>query len=317
MAIPKQVQKDIEELEAFEAQMAAADPENQEAETQGEPDGGQPLAPTEGTDPGSAPVAETPDLSAEIQRWEQRYSSLQGKYNAEVPQLHAQNNQLQEQIDALKAQFEKAQEKQPEKPRRLVTDEDVSSFGEDLLDVQRRVAREVFDEYVTPLQKEVDQLKQEKQLLEQQVQGTSSQVAMTQFEARLRQAVPDFDQLNADPRWVAWLDEMDPLLRAPRRSVAQSAFDASDVEAVAHYVGLFKQTLGVPPQSRHRELERQVTPTRASGNAPAPQGKSYTQSQWGKLYDQVAMMNAKGQYDDANRLEAELNAAISQGRVTA
>jgi hypothetical protein len=317
MAIPKQVQRDIEELEAFEAQMAAADPENQEAGAQVEPDTGQPPETSEATEPNPVQVEATPDLSAEIQRWEQRYSSLQGKYNAEVPQLHAQNKQLQEQIDALKAQFEKAQEKQPEKPRRLVTDEDVSSFGEDLIDVQRRVARDVFDEYVTPLQKEVDQLKQEKQQLLEQVQGTSSQVAMTQFETRLRQAMPDFDQVNSDPRWVAWLDEMDPIIRAPRRSVAQAAYDTADVDAVAHYVGLFKQTLGAAPQPRTRELERQVTPTRASGNAPAPQGKSYTQAQWGKLYDQVAMMNAKGQYEAAAKLENELSAAISQGRVTA
>ena len=317
MALPKQVERDLKELEEYEkAQKPLADPDQQEANTLA--DEAADPAPQEAPKAEDTPTTEAaPSQSDELARWEQRYNSLQGKYNAEVPHLHAQNKQLQEQIDALKAQFDKAQEAKPAEAKKLVTDEDVSSFGEDLIDVQRRVARDVFTEYVTPLQQEVELLKQEKQKLLEQVQGTSNQVAMTQFEARLRQAVPDFDQINADPRWVAWLDEMDPILRAPRRSVAQAAFDASDADAVAHYVSLFKQGQGQQPKANRHELERQVAPTRsnAASSVSAPEGRVYTEAEASRQFNKVSELNRRGKYDEANKLEAELTNAYMHGRV--
>lgn len=327
MALPKQVQDDLKELEELERRMQQpADPEPTESATDtqqataeaGSAKPAETSAPTQEQPRPDEPSAERHDLADELARWEQRYNSLRGKYDAEVPQLHAQNKQLQEQIDELRSQLRSMQEKAKEpETQRLVTDDDVNSFGEDLIDVQRRVAREVFTEYVTPLQREVERLTGENKKLLEQVDGTSSQVIETRFDTQLRRLVPDFDQVNADQRWVAWLNEVDPVLRAPRRTAAQSAFDAADAEGVAHYVNLFKQSLEQPSAPPQKELERQVAPTRsnASSSKTTPDGKVYTESETQRLFERVAHLNRQGKLDEATKLEAELTAAYIEGRV--
>lgn len=303
MGMPKQVEQQLKELEEMEKQLQAPQPE--ETASADEP-----------VQEAEAPTVEsTPVPQAETVDWEQRYRTLAGKYDAEVPRLHAQVKELSGQIQALMQQAEQARAPDPGTPSQLVTDKDREAFGEDLIDLQRRVAQEVATKYA----KQLDAYEAKIAAMEQRLMQTGSQVGEMTFEQRLYRAVPDFEQVNADPKWVAWLDEYDPILRAPRRAVAQRAFEQGDAEGVAHYVSLFRSGAAPKQDTRQAELSRQVTPSRASGGTgqPVQQGKTYSMSQWTKLFDQVAMFNAQGKYDDANKLEAELTAAMTQGRVSA
>jgi hypothetical protein len=84
---------------------------------------------------------------------------------------------------------------------------------------------------------------------------------------------------------------------------------------------LFKQTLEpVEPEqneAKNKELERQIQPSRsASSAAPtATKSKTYTQADINGMFKKLAALNASGQYDKANKLEAEIDSAYSQGRV--
>jgi hypothetical protein len=232
--------------------------------------------------------------------------------------LHADIRELKSQMESLRksAETTKTEPKQPAQPTKLVTDEDVQAFGEDLIEVQRKVAREVAAEF----RSELDAMKAENDKLREQLTATGNQVSEATFEQRLHRLVPDFDAVNADPKWIAWLNEVDPLLRGPRMTVAQDAFNRGDAESVAHYIGMFKSTIAPvePVNDKATEIELQVQPKRtASTAAPtSTKGKTYSTADIDKMFKRVADLGNRGQLEEARKLEAEIDAAYMQGRVT-
>jgi hypothetical protein len=314
MALPRQVEAQLRELEALEKQLTdAQNPEPTPAEPPQDP---QP-APAE-----PKPVEPTPTPTEPVvaeEKWEQKYKTLKGMYDAEVPRLHADLRDLKAQVDSLRKASE-TKPVEPAKPKaaeKLVTDADVEAFGQDLIEVQRKVAREVASEF----RGELDAMRAENEKLREQLTSTGTQVSEASFEQRLYRMVPDFEAVNADPKWIAWLNEVDPLLRAPRSSVAQQAFNRGDAEGVAHYVAMFKQTVAPAEQKADKtdELERQLQPNRGATSAPptSQKGKVYTNSDIEKMFRKAADLGTKGQLDAAKKLEAEIDAAFMEGRVTA
>lgn len=307
MALPKQVEQQMREVEAIEAAMAAPAPA---VKTDPEP-----VPP-----PAAAPVAEVVPSQPEptkVPDWEQRYKVLAGKYDAEVPRLHVNVKELTAKLNEAIGKITELQAAPKQEPtkEKLVNDQDVETYGQDLIDLQRRVAREVASEF----QGKLDALAEENRTLREQVNQTGSQVGTMTFEQSLHRALPDFDAINADPAWISWLDEVDPLIRAPRRTVAQEAFENGDVAAIVHYVTLFRQNAApVKEDKRQADLELQVAPNRSAANsAPtSQQGKHYTTSQVEKLFNKVRDLNIRGQMDEAAKLEAEITAAYAEGRVT-
>ncbi len=322
MALPKQVEQQLKEIEALEKQLTAAPEEAPKAEEPppvAEPVKAEAEQQPEISDtaPEAKPSEPVPTENSDDKVWQQKYKTLQGMYDAEVPRLHAQVKELQAYVDKLRQQAEAPPATKTETKReKLVTDAEVEAFGADLIEVQRKVAREVAMEFSA----EIEELKARNADLLKQIQQTGTQIGELTFEQRLATLVPDFAQVNADPKWVAWLDEYDPLIRAPRRSVAQQAFNTGDADGVAHYVKLFRDTVSEPVvDTRQAEVQRQVQPTRsATSQTPVSQkGKIYTTRDVEKMFQKITQLNLTQKHDEAKKLEAEIDAAYMEGRVTA
>ena len=319
MALPKQVEAQLRELEALEKQLteannpAPAEPTPTPAEPPQDP---QP-APTEPKPVEPTPTPTEPVVAEET--WQQKYKTLKGMYDAEVPRLHADLRDLKAQVDNLRkaAETKPVEPAKPATTEKLVTDADVEAFGSDLIEVQRKVAREVAAEF----RGELEAMRAENEKLREQLTTTGTQVSEASFEQRLYRMVPDFEVVNADPKWIAWLNEVDPLLRAPRASVAQQAFNRGDAEGVAHYVSLFKQSIKPvePAADKTEELERQIQPNRSATSAPpaSQKGKIYTNADIEKMFRKATDLGVKGRLEEARKLEAEIDAAFMEGPVTA
>jgi hypothetical protein len=323
MALPRQVEAQLRELEQIEKQIAEsqnpapASPEPESADT----------SPAESSTPEpvvkqQVPVETKPEPTEPAiaeETWQSRYIALKGKYDAEVPRLHADVRELKAQVDSLRkaSETKPVETKKPTVAEKLVTDADVEAFGSDLIEVQRKVAREVAAEF----RGELDAMRAENEKLREQLTSTGTQVSEASFEQRLYRMVPDFEVVNADPKWIAWLNEVDPLLRAPRSSVAQQAFNRGDAEGVAHYVALFKQSNKPvePTADKTEELERQIQPNRSATSTPptSQKGKVYTNADIEKMFRKATDLGVKGRVDEAKKLEAEIDAAFMEGRVTA
>jgi len=325
MALPRQVQAQLAEAEEIEktlkarkepTELKAVEPETPEEE----PDTTAEV-PSEAETPEEVAPTDTSPTETEEESFAQKYKTLQGKYDAEVPRLHQQVKDLQAKLtEFMKAQEEKP--KEPPKPKEkvsLVTDADRAEFGDELIDVQRRVAKEVASEYEDRFEQQAEVIKK----LQEQLAQTGNQVGEMSFSQRLTQLVPDFNQIDNDERWIAWLDEYDPMVRGPRRDQAVAAFNAGDAEAVAHYVNLFKQTLEPAEpqerQTRQAELEKQVAPNRSANSVDTKkvgkEAKVYSEREITNAWNRIRTMNTKGQFDEAAKLEAEITAAYLEGRV--
>ena len=316
MALPKQVQAQMAEIEAYEKALEAQqEPHPEELDTEAE------VVATIEASPElvEAKPADTSPTDVEEETFKQKYKTLTGKYDAEVPRLHQQVREMTEATKRLQEEL-KALKVEPTKPKEkvsLVTDADRAEFGEELLDVQRRVAREVSQDYEGRLEQQDAVI----QKLEEKLQQTGNQVGEVGFSQRLNQAVPDFPQIDNDERWVSWLNEHDPMLRGPRRVQAQQAFDAGDVDAISHYVSLWKETLAPQADAKpnQAELEKQVAPNRSANSvrtqSTTQNSKIYSPKDADKAWNKVRTLNTRGQYVEAEKLEADLTVAYMEGRV--
>lgn len=332
MALPKQVQQQLDEVEELEKQLEAqgeeveAKPEVKKKKTSKKAKAEDTEVEVTDDEPIEEPVAveATPanDSVEEVsESFKQKYATLRGKYDAEVPRLHQQVKELTDQMNAIRHEAEAAKKAEAEKPKEkvsYVTDADREEYGDDLIDFQRRVAKEASQEYEDRFEQQAKVIEQ----LQQQISNTGSQVGEVGFTQKLNNLVPGFDQLDNDERWVAWLNEYDPMTRGPRRDQAQAAFNAGDAEAVAHYVGLFRES--VEPvangkSDRDTELEKQVTPSRSASTvtnkSSSKNSKVYSERELNNAWTKIRTLNTQGKYDDAEKLEAELTAAYMEGRV--
>lgn len=326
MPLPKQVQNQVLELDELEKQLYGnaepADPDKPVAKVVAPEAQQTPDAPT--PEPATEPESEPAKDQDEAKVWKQKYKTLQGMYDADVPRLHQQVKELTASLEQLKAsisekdkQAEQAQEEAKyERLKNLVTDEDRQEFGDELIEVQRKVAREETAE----LYKQLEAVKVENAKLRESLERTGSQVTQSSFEQRLISLVPDFNQVNVSPAWIKWLDERDPLLRAPRRVVAEKAYAEGDAEGVAHFVKLFKDALKqAEPEKKAvtQELESQIQPSKSTSSptTPSPKGAIYTNDQVRQMFVKVTQLNKMGKLDEARKLEAEIDSAYMQGRV--
>ncbi len=323
MELPRQVQQQTAELEELEKQLFTLDDtdDNEALEaTVEDTEVGETKTDTKevAEDPGEVEPTGKANEENPPNEFEQKYNSLRGKYDTEVPRLRKQVDDLTAHVTQLAALQEKAQKepvKEPKKPTQLVTDADRKTYGEDLLDVQRRVAQEVTQEYEARFEQQNKVIADLQTALGQ----TGEQIGQVNFEQKLVQLVPDFTQVDTDERWAAWLDEIDPMTNSPRREIATNAFTQGNAEAVAHYVGLFKQSVAdvVPvKESRQAELEKQVSPTRSvSSKQTSSTSKTYSEADADKVWKKIETLNKSGNYDAASKLEADLTIAYQEGRV--
>ena len=315
MALPKQVQAQLAEVEEYEKALEAQQNQEVQPDTESEVGTETEAAP----EPAEVTPADTSPTDVEDD-FRQKYSTLRGKYDAEVPRLHQQVREMTEELSAIRKDLS-AKKAEPTKPKEkvsYVTDADREEYGEDLLNVQRRVAQEVSQDYE-------DRIGQQDAIiakLQEKLANTGNQVGEMDFSQRLQQAVPDWSEIDNDERWVAWLNEHDPMLRGQRRVLAQAAFDNGDVEAVSDYVKLWKASLGEPDvakQTRQNELEKQVAPNRSANStrtqSAAQSSKIYSPREIDNAWTKVRTLNTKGQYAEAEKLEAELTVAYMEGRV--
>ena len=334
MALPKQIQAQLDEVEALEKQLA----QGEETET---------IEPTEVKEKKTSKKAKAKDTKVDmtevpVQREEpvaveaepaddipeevsdsfkQKYSTLKGKYDAEVPRLHQQVRELSEQMNAIREEAVTAEKVKSEKPKErvsYVTDADRDEYGDDLIDFQRRVAKEQAQEFEGRFEQQAKVIEE----LQSKISNTDSQVGEQGFTQRLNALVPGFDQLDNDERWVSWLNEYDPMSRGPRRDQAQAAFNAGDAEAIAHYVSLFNGSVNPVKDSkgdRQKELEKQVSPNRSASTASTKSAgqsdKIYSAASSEKAWTKIRALNTNGKYEEAEKLEAELTVAYMEGRV--
>jgi hypothetical protein len=317
---PKQVQDKVAEVEAM-------------FQPAPEPDGEQPSHP-----PSDAPVVEgqqpPPDQQQEPDV-DQRYRSLQGRYETLQKNYSSQGEriaELERLITTLKVKGaeEPPTEAPPTKPK-FISEQEANEYGEDLLNVIGKRAKE---EYAP----EFDQLAQRLRRLEGRVDGVGTVLEKDQQQtvySSLTAAVPQWRDINRADEFKMWLDEPDPFSGRKRNDMLQEAFTRHEGHRVVSFFRGFLEAVGNPQPSPAQgntapplpgqngqasgrpSLEDYAAPGRARStpqNLPLDK-PVYTVAWIAKFAADKIAGKYRGRESDADAIERDIFQAQHEGRI--
>src|ERR1035437_473498 len=324
-----------EAAQAAEAEAAAeaAKAKPVRAKKPAKPVGSEPLEPVKQPD---IQAQTDQQLAAEGDNWEHRYRSMKGRYDASQQTIGSMQEQMSQLGDELMRTQALLQGRQPQQQHRqqpaapaakLITPEDEVAFGSELIDLARRAAQET----VGP---ELDALKHQNAQLTQQAR----QEAQTRVGQLLDREIPNWREINSDPRFLNWLRLRDVYSGQVRKQMLNVAYQAANAPQVKAFFDGFIRDEAVTgnedlaPQ-HERQSETPATPQRqaavplaslaapgrakpASGDTPGPADKpTFTRTQISKFYSDVRRGTYAGREADKNAMEKQIFAAQNDGRV--
>jgi hypothetical protein len=265
--------------------------------------------------------------------WEQRYNTLQGKYNTELPELRGQIRSLETMIANMQVPRTREQTfEQPSAPQprpqvpaiREIPTEDVEAYGQDLINGVQRWSTTA----VAPMMQEF-----ERRLLA--VEGGNMQLqsytAQKSVDNALARAIPDWDEVNHDPNFILWLDQTDMFSGRKRKQMIDEAYNAGDALRTIAFFRAYKneQTMVSPtpgtqpvqtgenPADRLPLADLAVPGRGRSVSSPAPgapERRIWTAADVNAFYRQKQQGRWAGREAEADRIERDIIAAPAEGR---
>ena len=332
MSIPKQVQKQSEEVQELYKQING---ETEEAQATAE------AAPEEAVNDVAEPITsdsveeqapqsepqeqvESGDQEPKQDDWQQKYRSLQGMYNADVPRLNAENRDLSSRVAQLEGLLSTMQEPAQQTPavaEKLITDDDVKEYG-DSIAVMRKAAREEVAQEIAQLRQQVGQLQGVLPQV-QQVQAQQKKSGEQTFWGTIASEVPNWSDINNDPDFQSWLLEIDPLTGISRQTYLEDAQKNLDANRVVTFFRTWEGATGktntaqVDRTAQQSQLQKQVAPGRSRNNGvkASGQNRTYTPNDIQEFYSDVRKGKYKGRDDERGRIERDIFAAQQEGRI--
>jgi len=330
MAIPEQLRKQTEAVQELYKQMEESTG-NEEA-TGDQADSEQEQLPADSNvqsvqQPATEKEQKVDEPKSE-EDYVQKYKTLQGMYNAEVPRLHSQNRDLTNRVQQLE-QLLASMNSQPAKKdeptqEKYVTDSDIEEYG-DSIDMMRKVTREELSaaaRKIAQLENTINKLNSSVVPQMQQVVQRQAASSEQQFWSDLTAVVPDWRDINDSADFQAWLLQVDPLTGINRQTYLEDAQQNLDSRRVASFFETWQGMSGNQSVAQNKnvtnsELEKQVAPGRAkSGGAPTNNSaKMYTPEDIKKFFEDVRKGKYVGKEAERDRIESDIFSAQREGRL--
>jgi hypothetical protein len=177
----------------------------------------------------------------------------------------------------------------------FLTRADVDAYGPELVDFAQRAAAQAMAPHLQNLNAENAELRQQ-----------LAREARYRLDAQVAAAIPNFREIDRDPRWHQWLMTLDPLTGQIRQQLLNDAIASGSVARVSAFFRGFQQEAGQAADS--------PAPQRARNTASSK--PTYTRDQIAQLY----AAHRKGAYADREaewaRQEEDIIAAGREGRVS-
>lgn len=325
--IPAAVRAQTERTDALIRSLSGADPQ---PDPNALPADGQPsLTADPQPDPNAPPAdGQTPAPASDDSSWEHKYNSMHGRYmamKARVDNLTSEIANLQNVLAAMQT----APAPAPEQPasERLITSEEETEYGADLLDVVGRKAREQMDPIIKQQAREIADLKR-------QLGGVTGHVAQN-TQAQLLDALdaklPQWREINTNDDFIAWLALPDVFSGAIRHQMLKEAYAAGNATRVlAFFNGFLSEEAATNPAGENKPdpntqrvakipLESLAAPGKAKATAanPAPVEKPLiSRAQIASFYADVAAGKYRGRDTEKLSLEKQIFSAQAEGRIT-
>lgn len=276
--------------------------------------------------PVDPPAADPPVID-----WEQRFHTMQGKYNAEVPRLHGKVETLERLVATMQTPAATPAPPTETTTTVVIPPEDLEAYGEDLI---KAVPRWV-EPKLQPLLQQINTLQREVQELRGGQSQVTEDIVRQRTAAALdadRELAGRWREVNTDPQFLTWLNEDDPFAGRPRLEMLREAFATGDATRTGRFFKTYfaehtaTRQPSPPDPATHTPagadgrptLESLASPGRAAGHAPggAPEGKRvWTRAEITAFYRDRMNGRYQGREATALSLEQDIHAAVTEGRI--
>lgn len=262
--------------------------------------------------------------------WKLRYERMYGRYNASqktIGEMQEQMTQLGNEL--LHLQRMPPQSRQQSSPPPLpdapsyLTQEDVQNYGNELIDVTQRAALHAVAPHLQALESQNAEL-----------QARLAREARRNLDQQVELAVPNYREIDRDPRWHRWLLGIDVLSGRVRQQLLNEAISSA---AAPRVISFFRGFLNEEAATGHndsapishqpaapREAAVNLSLIAAPGRArPAtggdaslpPERPFYTRAQIRDLYSAHRKGAYVGREAEWARQDADIIAAGREGRI--
>lgn len=214
--------------------------------------------------PRPAPAAADAERASwDAAKWMQHAKSMEGRYRQtqeQVTTLQGSLSELGEELLRTQA-APRPQQQLPQNlspPPPLLTQQDVDTYGNDLLDVAQRAALQAVAPKLTALEQQNVQL--QRQLRKQTIQS---------IETVLDAAIPNWPQINLSARFKAWLRLRDVYSGRVRNELLNEAHRAADAARVLTFFKGFLAEEEATGSTEFTQDQSQPSPSLATPPAPA------------------------------------------------
>lgn len=270
-----------------------------------------------------------PQTPVPAEEWERRYRSMEGRFRKATESLESANQQINH-LSSQVAQLQTAvQAPQQSSVESLLTPEEIAEYGPEFIDLVKRTAAEA----TRPLLAEIGRLQAQLGQVGQKVEVQR----IDDMHDKMDQLVPQWRELNANPRFIEWSNLHDVYSGAIRKTLMQEAWDRGDARRCAAFFNGFlaEETAMDPsrvqpvrqgsqpaplapvaPQARIT-LESLAAPGRARSAAGDPPAEKpvYTPQQISQFYVDVAQGRYRGREAEKAQIEADIHMAQFEGRI--
>lgn len=268
--------------------------------------------------------------------YEQRWKTLQGKYNSEVrknDELVGRVGGLENMLAQLSAMRDQPQsepqEESPTTPKPLISASEIEDYGSDLIDVMKRAAKEAVRE-------EMDSLRAENAEMKSLISYTGQKMEMndrTKLYAVLDGEFNNWREINRNPNFLEWLEQQEVYSGEPRKALLGRAFDTNDSVRVSKFFRGYLDEVAAINQAANPDLPD--APRKSGGNGKVPleslvapgaghsgpadtakdQGRIWKESDIGAFYEAARRGRFKGREDIYRQTEQEIQVAMTEGKI--
>lgn len=260
--------------------------------------------------------------------WKHRFETLQGKYQAEVPRLHAEIRQLRSDIETLRT----APRPQPPAPVTPIEETAdfkalVEEYGEKaakaMVGMTQSVAQRTSE---TTVRQHVEPVAQSVQSVSHSVEEQGRVSLHTQI---AQQAGADWELVNSTPEFTAWtFAHVDRLSGETYNALLNQAYRSGDASRVAVFFNDYKASLAPPPQPQPSptpapapvsgQAAMVAPPRRSTSTQDATDtqpGRVWAQSEIDGFYKDWTNGKYRGREAEAKAIEADVMKAVLENRV--
>ena len=198
--------------------------------------------------------------AAEDDNYERKFLRMKGQYDASQRTIGEMQDQMQQMGDELLRMQQHVrqtpQSPQQETPafRYYLTEQDVQNYGPELIDFTQRAAQQVFEPQLSKLEEE-----------NQQLRSRLAREARRALDERVEEAIPNYREIDRNPRWHNWLRLPDLLSGRIRQELLNDAANASNATRV---IGFFRSFLAEEAATGHSDAAPSSPPARAAAREP-------------------------------------------------